>query len=56
MISKPVEEFSRRTWIEGTGVEENHDIHDPIEVATTLAFLIGLLQVKYDGKSIYFFS
>ena len=55
MISKPVEEFPRRTWNEGTGVEENHDIHDPIEVATTLAFLIGLLQVKYDGKSIYFF-
>ena len=52
MISKPVEEFSRQTWNEGTGKEENHDIRDPIEVATTLAFLIGLLQVHYDGADL----
>ena len=40
MISKPVEELSK-----GMGEEDNHETHDPIEVATTLAFLIGLLQV-----------
>ena len=41
LISKPVEELSK-----GTGEEDNHETHNPVEVATTLAFLIGLLQVR----------
>ena len=41
MISKPVEELSK-----GTGEDDNHETHEPIEIATTLAFLIGLLQVQ----------
>ena len=50
MISKPVEELSKQTLVEGT---TTIDIRDPIEVATTLAFLIGLLQVKYASEQIH---
>lgn len=52
MISKPVEEFSKQTTsTDSTNVGEE-EIHDPIEVATTLAFLIGILQVKFAGTAL----
>ena len=50
MVSKPVEEFSTPPSGEEdsltTAEEDKQQVFAPVQVATTLAFLIGILQVR----------
>ena len=49
MVSKPVEEYSTPPSGEDsltTAEEDKEQVFAPVQVATTLAFLIGILQVR----------